>query len=83
MHDHLELRQLLQDPANDESEQHQAGVQGLPEEEIVVAFGADEVQHHRRGRMDPHGQPALGRTFIAVVTCVVRTARIRSGRCAW
>ena len=64
MHDYLELWQLLQHPANDESEQRQARVHGPPEQEIRVAFRADEVQHHRRGRVDPHGQPALGRALI-------------------
>ena len=64
MHDHLQLRQLLKDPTNDEPEQRQTGVQGPPEEGIGVAFGADEVQRHWRGRMDPHGQSALGGAFI-------------------
>ena len=64
MHDHLELQQLLQHPTNDESEQYQARVHRPPEQEIRIALGADEVQHHRRGRMDPHGQPALGRPFV-------------------
>jgi hypothetical protein len=64
MHDDLELRQLLQNPTNDESEQRQARVHGPPEQEIGVAFGTDEVQYHRRSRVEPHRQPTLSRAFI-------------------
>ena len=64
MHDHLELRQLLQHPANDQSEQRQARVHGPPEQEVRIAFRTDEVQHYRRSWMDPHGQPTLRRALI-------------------